>query len=213
MATLIPFTLEAIALRTLPMATFGLLLAFEPAIAALAGIVIRHDSLTAHQIIGIALIIVAGVGSIGPRGWMRRLGPYNRVLMADPRVAALAQVPLFAGLSPRQLAKIASGAERHTASPGEVLTREGDEGDEFFVIASGSVVITSGGRELRRLGPGDYLGEIALIFGGSRTATATVEEPALLFVVGKDSFTAMLKEQPGIEDKILTTVSERMRYR
>ena len=213
MATLIPFTLEAIALRTLSMATFGLLLAFEPAVAALAGIIIRNDSLTAQQIIGIALIIVAGVGSIGPRGWTRRLSPYNRALMADPRVAALAQVPLFAGLSPRELATIASGAEEHTASPGEVLTREGDDGDEFFVIASGSVRITSGGRELRRLGPGDYLGEIALIFGGSRTATATVEESARLFVVGKDSFMAMLHDQPGIEDKILSTVSERMRYR
>jgi CPA1 family monovalent cation:H+ antiporter len=133
--------------------------------------------------------------------------------MADPRVAALAQVPLFAGLSPRELATIASSAEELTASPGQVLTREGDDGDEFYVIASGSVCITSAGRELRRLGPGDYLGEIALVFGGNRTATATVEEPARLFVVGKDTFTTMLQEHPGIEDKILSTVSERMRYR
>jgi inner membrane transporter RhtA len=213
MATLIPFTLEAIALRTLSMATFGLLLAFEPAVAALAGIVIRGDALTAQQVAGIVLIILAAAGSIGPRGWMRRLGAYNQRLMADPKVQALARVPLFAGLSARELASIAATAQVRRAEVGEVLTREGDVGDEFFVIADGGVSITSNGRQLRRLGPGDYLGEIALVFGGTRTATATVDEPTDLFVVGKDSFLAMLKRQPRIEDKILTTVSERMRYR
>jgi inner membrane transporter RhtA len=213
MATLIPFSLEAIALKTLSMATFGLLLAFEPAVAALAGIVIRDDALTPQQVLGIGLIIIAAVGSIGPRGWTRRFGAYNRRLMKDPKVQALARVPLFAGLSTRDLAAIAATAQERSAAAGEVLTREGDEGDEFFVIAGGSVKITSDGRELRRLGPGDFLGEIALVFGGTRTATATVEEPADLFVVDKNNFLAMLKQQPRIEDKILTTVSERMRYR
>ena len=213
MATLIPFSLEAIALRTLSMATFGLLLAFEPAVAAVAGVVIRGDTLVAQQILGIALIIIAGALSLGPRGWMRRLGAYNRRLMEDPKILALAQVPLFAGLSARELAAIAETAESRRADVGEVLAREGDDGDEFFVIRDGGVAITKDGRELRRLGPGDYLGEIALVFGGTRTATATVEEAADLFVVGKDDFLAMLKRQPRIEDKILATVSDRMRYR
>ena len=213
MATLIPFTLEAIALRTLSMATFGLLLAFEPAVAALAGIVIRGDTLVLQQVVGIALVIVAAVGSIGPRGWTRRLGAYNRRLMDDPKVLALSRVPLFSGLSAKDLQAIASTAEERSAGTGEVLTREGDPGDEFFVISDGSVAITSEGRHLRTLGPGDYLGEIALVFGGTRTATATVEQPTSLFVVGKDSFLDMMKRQPRIEDKILTTVSERMRYR
>ena len=57
--TLIPFTLEAIALRTLSMATFGLLLAFEPAVAALAGIVIRATPWSLQQFVGIGLVIVA----------------------------------------------------------------------------------------------------------------------------------------------------------
>jgi len=63
------------------------------------------------------------------------------------------------------------------------------------------------------MGPGDHLGEIALIFGGPRTATAVVTEQARLLVVGKDDFAAMLKTHPRIEDKILTTVMDRMRYR
>jgi inner membrane transporter RhtA len=212
MATLIPFSLEAIALRTLPMATFGLLLAFEPAVAALAGVVIRGESLSVQQVIGIGLIIVAAAGSLGPRGWLRRFGPYARG-MADEKESALSGVPLFSGLSAKELAALSARTQERQAEVGAVLTSEGDEGDEFFVIASGVVAISAEDRQLRELGPGDYLGEIALVFGGARTATATVSEPATLFVLGKTDFLALLKEQPRIEDKILATVSERMRYR
>jgi inner membrane transporter RhtA len=212
MATLIPFSLEAIALRTLPMATFGLLLAFEPAVAALAGVVIRGESLSAQQLLGIALIIVAAAGSLGPRGWMRRLGPYARD-MADPKAEALSRVPLFAGLSPKEIAALAASTQERRADAGTVLTREGDDGDEFFIIGAGAVAISAEDRQLRQLGPGDYLGEIAILFGGTRTATATVAELATVFVLGKADFLALLTEQPQIEDKILATVSERMRYR
>ncbi len=213
MSTLIPFALEMTALRTLSMATFGLLLAFEPAIAALAGAVIRADTLSVVQVAGIALVIAAGAGVLGPRGWMRRLGSYNRELMTDPKVQALSRVPLFGGLSARDLSAIADVAIERHAAPGEVLTEQGTAGDAFFVIADGAISITQDGRELRRLGPGDYLGEIALVFGGLRTATATVTTEANLFVLGVDAFNEMLKRQPRLEDKILTTVSERMRYR
>jgi inner membrane transporter RhtA len=213
LCTLIPFSLEAIALRRLSMATFGLLLAFEPAIAAIAGVVIRGDTLLGQQVLGIVLIIAAAAGSLGPRGWTRRLGSYNRGLMADPKIQALGRVPLFAGLSARDLSIIAQAATEQSAEAGTVLTREGDEGDAFFIVRDGTVSITAEGRHLRQLGPGDYLGEIALVFGGTRTATATVEQPAELFVLDKSSFTAMLQQHPRIEDRILGTISERMRYR
>src|SRR5262244_1888901 len=83
---------------------------------------------------GIGLGILAAAIGRGPRRWTRRIGAYNRTLMIDPRVAALAKVPLFSGLSARDLNKIASvAAERH-APAGEVLTQQGAPGDEFFVI-------------------------------------------------------------------------------
>lgn len=213
LATLIPFSLEAIALRTLSMATFGLLLAFEPAVAALAGVVIRDDSLTTQQILGIALVIIAGAGSLGPRDWTRKIGAYNSRLMVDPKVQALSRVSLFTGLSARDLVALSAATQERQAEVGAVLTREGEQGDEFFIIDEGVVEITAEDRRLRQLGPGDYLGEIALVFGGTRTATATVAERAKLFVLGKDDFLTLLKQHPRIEDKILATVSERMRYR
>ena len=213
LATVLPFALELSALRSLSAATFGLLLSFEPAIAALAGLVVRGQQLEPIQLAGIALVIVASAGSLGPRGWTRRLGAYNRGLMANPTVAALAQVPLFSGLSARDLGSIASVAVEREVPAGEVLTQQGDAGDEFFIVADGEVAIDISGREVRRLGPGDYLGEIALVFGGQRTATATTSKPSRLYVLAEREFTALLKRQPRIEDKILTSVSERMRFR
>ena len=133
--------------------------------------------------------------------------------MADPTVAALARVPLFSGLSKRDLAAIAAHASEREVAAGTEITHQGDPGDEFFVVAAGEVQITIDGHEVRRLTPGDYLGEIALVFGGSRTATATATEPSTLFVIGRADFDAMVKRHPRIEDKILTSVSERMRYR
>ena len=213
LATVVPFSLEVTALKSLSMATFGLLLSFEPALAALAGFVIRGEMLTLQQLVGIALVIAASAGSLGPRGWTRRVGAYNRALMANPTVAALAKVSLFSGLSAKDLASLASVAEERDVAAGDVLTEQGAPGDEFFLIAAGEVEVRLDGREIRRLGPGDYLGEIALVFGGKRTATAIAAKPAKLYVLGEEAFTALLRKQPRIEDKILTTVTERMRYR
>ena len=213
LATLIPFALEMTALRSLSMATFGLLLAFEPGIASVVGFVVRGQALTLPQLFGIALVVAAAAATLGPRGWMRRIGRYNRELMADPRTQAFSKVSLFNGLSAKEIAAIASSAEERTAAPGDVLTEQGSAGDEFFIVDSGEIEIRQDGRELRRLGPGDYLGEIALVFGGTRTATAVAAAPSHLFVLHKDAFDRMIKSQPRIEDKILATVSERMRYR
>jgi CRP-like cAMP-binding protein len=144
---------------------------------------------------------------------MRRLGAYNRALMANPTVAALAGVSLFSGLSAKDLGTIAEVAEERDVPVGTVLCEQGQVGDEFFIVADGEVEILLDGREIRRLGPGDYLGEIALVFGGRRTATAIAAKPSRLYVLEEPAFTAMLRSQPRIEDKILTSVAERMRFR
>src|SRR4029450_6828864 len=94
---------------------------------------------------------------------------------------------------------------------GAVLTVQGEPGDEFFMIADGAVEISVDGREVRHLGPGDYLGEIALVSGGLRTATAVATAPTRLFALPETAFTVLLQEQHRLEDRILTTVADRMR--
>lgn len=213
LATLVPFTLEAVALRTLSMAMFGLLLAFEPAIAALVGMLVLGDALSVQQWLGIVLIVVAAAGSLGPRDWMRRMNRDDAELMGDPTVAALGRLALFDALSAKELATLAQAVHERSVGAGEVLTREGEPGEEFFIIQSGAAEVSFHGDHLRGLGPGDILGEIALLFGGARTATVTTTEPTILLVLGKADFLALLAAHSDIEDAVLATVSERMRYR
>lgn len=213
LATLIPFWLELNAMRALSAATFGLLLSLEPAIGAVAAFAIRGDQLVPAQIAGIAAVSLGSAVSVGPRGWTRQIGRGNRELMADPTVAALARVPLFSALSTRDLATLGAAVTERHVERGAELTRQGEPGDEFFIVADGEMRIDVGGRAVRRLGPGDFLGEIALVFGGSRTATATVEQAASLYVLDRPAFEVMLRRHPRIEDKLLTSLTERMRFR
>ncbi len=133
--------------------------------------------------------------------------------MADSTVAALAQVSLSSGLSAPDLTKIAEVAEERDIDADVLLTEQGSPGTEFFIVVDGDIEILIDGREVRHLGPGDYLGEIALLLDVPRTATAVTRSPCRLFVLEQDAFAGMLRSQPRIEDKILRSVSERVRYR
>jgi len=94
---------------------------------------------------------------------------------------------------------------------GTVLTTEGEVGEEFFVIERGVVTISAHDRQLRTLGVGDFLGEIAILFGGTRTATAVATEAGSLLVIPKADFLELLAANPLIESKILDTAGERLR--
>ena len=78
----------------------------------------------------------------------------------------------------RRISRRSPRSRSSARSPaGTVLTEQGQAGDEFFIVADGEVEIRLDGREIRRLGPGDYLGEIALVFGGKRTAPRSLRSP------------------------------------
>jgi CRP-like cAMP-binding protein len=141
------------------------------------------------------------------------MGRENCEVMADPIVAALARVPLFARLSPNDLATLATVTKRRSMEVGAVLTVEDEQGDEFFVIEDGVVTITSRDQQLRTLRAGDFFGEIAILFGGTRTATVVAAEAGALLVLNKADFLELLGANTSIEEKILTTVSERLRPR
>ena len=132
-------------------------------------------------------------------------------VVADPVVTALGRVPLFGGLSADDLETLATVTSRRPLDVGTVLTTEGEVGTEFYVIERGVVTITAHEQWLRTLGPGDFLGEIAILFGGTRTATAVASEAGSLLVLPKADFLELLAAHTSIEDKILTTASERLR--
>lgn len=129
------------------------------------------------------------------------------------RFEALARVPLFGGLAPAELESVAAGTREVQIDVGTELMRQGEPGSEFFVITAGALEIQIGGRAVNILGPGDFLGELALLFGAPRIATAVALEATTLLVMGKEGFTALLAEHPAVESKLLAVVAQRMRYR
>lgn len=129
----------------------------------------------------------------------------------DTKVDALSKAPLFSALSKQELGALAKATEDLEVEEGKVLTREGDLGREFFVIVEGDVLVTRDDSEVRRLGPGDFFGEIALIYENARrTATVTSASPLRFFVLTRQSFRSLLEHQPEIEDKVMAALEERL---
>jgi CRP/FNR family transcriptional regulator, cyclic AMP receptor protein len=127
----------------------------------------------------------------------------------DHKLELLKAVPLFAGLSRHDLEQIEQLAEEVDVPDGQVLTRTGAPGSEFFVIVDGTVRVEAGDTT-RTLGGGDFLGEIALIDDGPRTATATTVGPAKLMVLGRREFRSLMSSYPTIENAVLRCLVERV---
>jgi CRP/FNR family cyclic AMP-dependent transcriptional regulator len=133
------------------------------------------------------------------------------MLDKDSKVAAMAHVPLFSRCAKGELRRIAKLADEVDLRPGRVLTREGARGREFFVLLEGKAEVRSNTRLLPSLGPGDFLGEIALISDEPRTATVTAITPIHALVITDRAFRDLLRKAPAIQGKILTAVASRLR--
>jgi CRP-like cAMP-binding protein len=129
----------------------------------------------------------------------------------DEKLEMLRSVPLFAGMSARDLRHLGALTDEIDLPDGRVLTREGKRGDEFFIVVDGSVQVTVAGKVVNRLGPGDFLGEISLIDGKPRTATATTVGPTRLLLVGHREFNTLMTDYPSVERCVLLALAKRVR--
>ncbi len=123
----------------------------------------------------------------------------------------LAHVPLFAHLDKRALAQLATMVDEVDVDAGTVLMTEGRSGREFFVIVEGTVDVTRGGRHLRSLVTGDFLGEIALLDDGPRTATATATSPCHLLVLTHREFDTLIADHADVRAAVMQALAERVR--
>jgi CRP/FNR family cyclic AMP-dependent transcriptional regulator len=129
----------------------------------------------------------------------------------DDTQELLRSVDLFAGLNKRDLARVAAAAKEMTFSAGKVITAEGERGKLFHLIAEGQARVTVKGRKRGVLKVGDYFGEIALLDGGTRSATITAETPVRTYTLAPWNFKPLLQENPAITYQVLLQMCDRLR--
>lgn len=122
---------------------------------------------------------------------------------------ALARVPLFADLGQRQLKRLARLCKERTFEPGRAVVKQGQmSGVGFFVIADGEASVWVDDREVTRIGPGAYFGELALISKTVRTATVVAETRLTCLVLAFWDFRQFAKDNPDVSWKLMEHLVE-----
>lgn len=133
---------------------------------------------------------------------------------------ALSQVYLFRELAPHEMERVLSISKEKRVKKNEMIFKEGDIGDAFYLIVTGSVRISTlvpgvGEEALTILSEGEYFGEMALIDDAPRSASAIANDDGMLLYIGKDDFRNLLEQQTDIAYKLLwvftKTLSARLR--
>jgi CRP-like cAMP-binding protein len=113
-------------------------------------------------------------------------------------VPVLARVPLFRALSKRHLGRVARLAELKRFSAGDQVVRAGARGDAFYIILDGGARVAPVKGRAKKLGEGDYFGELALLDGAPRSATVSAIGTLTTARISRTAFQKLLKEEPAI---------------
>ena len=168
-----------------------------PVLAVVAGLpvvlAVTAGALFAGTLVSLALIGRAGDVAVGP---------------FDAELRQIVRLPVFGGLSASRLDRALRQLEPMRVAAGDVVIREGDVADRFYVIGSGRFEVTQQGpdgvaRALRTLARHDVFGERGLLARSPRTATVTASEAGLLFVMDGGAFLEMVGARPGVADRLL----------
>lgn len=107
--------------------------------------------------------------------------------------------------------KLAAYGSVRKYSPGEKIVREGESGDEMFIILQGKVIVEVGDIIVGEMGSGDFFGEMSLIDNVPRSATVTAQETSLLFAINNKNFERIIAWEPIIAIRIMKSLSKRIR--
>jgi CRP-like cAMP-binding protein len=138
------------------------------------------------------------------------------MLQTEFAAEALGRCRLFDGMTGEPLAALTRTLRARRFRRGEVLFHEGDPGDALFIVASGAVKVvvpSEDGEEaiLATLRRGDFLGELALLDGAPRSASAIALEPTETLALPRDQFRALVASEPAIRDALLASVASELR--
>jgi CRP-like cAMP-binding protein len=131
------------------------------------------------------------------------------------RILLLREIPIFADLSPEDLELVANIAREEWYPPNTSIFQQGDEGHVMFVIVEGllQVVRTANGTEqvLAQRGPGDFVGEMAVIESAPRVASLRTQSEVRVLAIDGETFKGILHERPNVSFAVLRSISRRLR--
>jgi CRP-like cAMP-binding protein len=130
---------------------------------------------------------------------------------ADTKREMLQAVSLFSSMRRKDLESLAQLADTIDLPAGKTLMREGDHGGEMFVVVTGSVEVDRGGRRVAQLGPGEAIGEMALLSEGPRNATVTTLEPTTVIAIQHREFHTLMEDSAELRTCILDNLAKRVR--
>lgn len=123
----------------------------------------------------------------------------------------LRQVPLFSNMATGELTQVASIAREVTYHAGSRIIQEGEHGDNMFLIVDGEVVIQRGETELKTLHPKDFFGEMSIIDGEVRSASALARKDCLLLRIDRDDFNDLLSTYNSAAISVIRALIRRLR--
>jgi MFS transporter/cyclic nucleotide-binding protein len=156
--------------------------------------------------VGMACFAPLAVLAAGRR--VRRIDEEASIPVVE--MGLLRNMEIFAALPGASLETLAREASYETAHSGTAIISEGEVGDSYYAITSGSALVTIGGREVRRMDRGQGFGEIALLHSVTRTATVTATCETVLLSVGREAFLTAMRAHPGVSAAAETVARERL---
>jgi serine/threonine protein phosphatase PrpC len=136
--------------------------------------------------------------------------PSERTQLTDLQrsLEALRYVSVFQYLSLKELVKVMECFSLETVDKGQAIVREGDAGQQFFVLLEGTLQVTKGGVELRRLQAGSHFGEMALLDDRPRSASVQALEPVRILRMEQSSFLELMRQDDVLASKLLWTLAQ-----
>ncbi|TMK60516.1 MAG: cyclic nucleotide-binding domain-containing protein [Actinobacteria bacterium] len=132
--------------------------------------------------------------------------------MANPKLeAVLGYVPMFHELSKREIRKVAALCDVGDYMAGASIVKQGEPGDAFYVVLKGQAKVSTNGRFIGRMIPGDHFGEIAVLDGGERTATVTSETPMTLVILRRKDLLKALRSDANLALHMMTELAKMIR--
>jgi CRP-like cAMP-binding protein len=129
----------------------------------------------------------------------------------DAKLTLLKGVPMFEGLSKKELIAVSRATEQLEYREGEVLARQNSVGNEAFVVVDGSITVRRNGRKVATLGPGDVAGEMALLDDEPRSADLVAAQPSVVLYISRREFGGLLEANTKLMGKVLRTLAQRLR--